>query len=170
MQRETINEVSACQRETINVVQCDKSRLTVVKTDTFFRLKGQITSEDVLVLVRIKSEFEWMLVPKHSGETVTVMRLQMPVGAAYCITWDRSIGQTMNKVALDFRCLSYEHGIYYVIFSRARRHENILALADQAQFDAKGHLRVPNVVYPEILAVLAAHDRLLCNCNFDDYL
>ena len=48
------------------------------------------------------------------------MRTQFPLRLAYAFTYNRSQGQTLNKVLLDCRIPSFEHGHLYVAMSRHR--------------------------------------------------
>ena len=88
-------------------------------------------------------------------------RMQLPLRLAYCITFNKSQSQTLNKVLLDCTGEPFAHGHAYVAFSRVRDCDNIrvyvqntqlhpLGSADPAKVDAMMPV-ISNIVYTDVL-------------------
>jgi ATP-dependent DNA helicase PIF1 len=55
----------------------------------------------------------------------TIQRLQIPLVLAFCITINKSQGQTFDKVGLFLRRSVFSHGQYFVALSRAKTRKNV---------------------------------------------
>ena len=89
-----------------------------------------------------ENEFPWI-----------IKRLQFPVRLAFAITFNRSQGQSLNKVGLLLPESLWTHGQLYVGVSRCGDPNNIFIFADQASFshlpDTSVYTR--NIIFPEVL-------------------
>jgi hypothetical protein len=85
------------------------------------------------------------------GDSFQLMRTQFPLRLAYCMSLNKSQGQTFNgKELLDVTTPPFAHGHLYVALSRITLYSNIhfVLRADQL-FD--GAPTVTNTTYPELL-------------------
>ena len=60
------------------------------------------------------------LCPSDSNLPFILQRVQFPVRLSYCMTINKSQGQTFDKVGLNLSTPVFSHGQLYVAFSRAR--------------------------------------------------
>ena len=91
------------------------------------------------------------LMPSDSLAPFKFQRIQFPVRLAYCMTINKSQGQTYDKVGIHLPEPCFSHGQRYVAFSRARCFEDIslqiLNSSKQFMTDSMSHLITMNVVY-----------------------
>ena len=93
------------------------------------------------------------------AESFQMTRIQLPLRLAYCMTFNKSQSQTMNKVLLDCTGEPFAHGHAYVAFSRVRDCDNIRLIVDDQQLHPVGGGDSPdalmpiitNIVYSEVL-------------------
>ncbi len=86
--------------------------------------------------------------PRNSA--ATICRRQFPLRVAYCMTFNKSQGQTLNKVGLDLRSDVFAHGMLYVALGRVRNRESIRVLVPENR--VLGNVaHTSNIVYPELL-------------------
>jgi len=90
-------------------------------------------------------DFTWKL-PRCG---VAVKRRQFPVLPAYAVTFNKSQGQTLQKVVLDLRNDCFAHGQLYVALGRVRRGGDLLVLTDHNRL-VDGGFVTRNVVWPEL--------------------
>jgi ATP-dependent exoDNAse (exonuclease V) alpha subunit len=74
-------------------------------------------------------------------------RLQFPVRLCFSMTINKSQGQSVLHVGLDFRSPVFAHGQFYVAISRVRSVHNIKAIWPSDS----GGARTKNIVYNEVL-------------------
>lgn len=85
-----------------------------------------------------------------NSDSFTMTRIQFPLRLAYCMTYNKSQGQTLKKVLLDVIHWPFAHGHLYVALSRITDYENIrLFAAEKDQIDDKPV--VASICYPELL-------------------
>jgi len=94
---------------------------------------------------RIRFEFKIF-----NESSFKMIRIQFPLRLAYCMTYNKSQGQTLNKVLLDTVHSPFAHGHLYVALSRITSYKNIriYCLVDNI-FDGKPD--VASVFFPELL-------------------
>ncbi len=86
--------------------------------------------------------------PMYSA--ITVLRRQFPLRLAYSLTFNKSQGQTLQKVGLDLRNDVFAHGQLYVALGRVRNRDSIKVLVPPKRV-IEGTAAVANIVYPELL-------------------
>ena len=82
-------------------------------------------------------------------------RRQFPVVPAYCMTFNKSQGQTLEKVGLVFRTPAFSHGTVYVGCSRVSDKDSIRITRNLGTFDLdenqKRIIVIDNVVFKPLL-------------------
>ncbi|RCN28648.1 hypothetical protein ANCCAN_25608 [Ancylostoma caninum] len=81
---------------------------------------------------------------------IAFRRFQFPVKLAFCMTINKSQGQTFEKVGVILRTLSFAHGSTYVALSRSRSKECIRVTANWGTPMPK-LLKIRNIVYNDVL-------------------
>ena len=79
-----------------------------------------------------------------------MMRTQLPLRLAYCMTYNKSQGQTLNRVLLDTTEEPFAHGHAYVAMSRVRTRHNICIFLNSAAVQDE-QPTINNVVYDKII-------------------
>ncbi|VDK72257.1 unnamed protein product [Cylicostephanus goldi] len=80
---------------------------------------------------------------------IAFRRLQFPIRLAFCLTVNKSQGQTFDKVGVILRTPSFAHGSTYVALSRCTTKEGLKVTRNWAKVPSLPKTR--NVVYEEIL-------------------
>jgi hypothetical protein len=84
------------------------------------------------------------------GASFKVTRTQFPLRLAYCMTYNKAQGQTLQCVLLDITSPPFAHGHLYVALSRVTHYANIKVFCnDKSIFDEAPLLS--NIAYPELL-------------------
>ena len=111
-------------------------------------IKVQTLGENPQVTTIPRIRFKFRL---PYGDSFQVMRTQFPLRLAYCMSLNKSQGQTFSgRVLLDVTTAPFAHGHLYVALSRITNHNNIsFVLSTEQLFD--GAPIVLNTTYPEIL-------------------
>ncbi|KIH53237.1 hypothetical protein ANCDUO_16641 [Ancylostoma duodenale] len=87
---------------------------------------------------------------KMSG--IAFKRFQFPVRLAFCMTVNKSQGQTFEKVGLILRTPAFAHGTIYVALSRSKCRENTkITINESGQRLSSGEILIRNIVYKEVL-------------------
>lgn len=81
--------------------------------------------------------------PLESEFPVSFRRVQFPVKLGFCLTLNRSQGQTLNEVGVLLSPSVFAHGMLYVAFSRSTSSANLKVWSRTEE--------TQNVVYPEVL-------------------
>jgi hypothetical protein len=86
------------------------------------------------------------------GDSFEMMRTQFPLRLAYCMSYNKSQGQTLQRVLLDITTPPFAHGHLYVALSRVTLYSNVHIVCDATQiFDGVPY--ATNTTYPELLDV-----------------
>ena len=80
----------------------------------------------------------------------SLLRTQFPLRLAYSLTFNKSQGQTLDKVVMDLRSPVFSHGLLYVGNSRVRSSEDLLYLLKPNDI-VDGVPTTTNVVYRQLL-------------------
>lgn len=88
------------------------------------------------------------------GDSYRVLRTQLPLRLAYCMTYNKSQGQTLGRVLLDTTEEPFAHGHCYVALSRVRSKHDVRIFSLKENVCFEGDNKIPviiNVVYPQVL-------------------
>ena len=90
------------------------------------------------------------------GQNYTMMRTQFPLRLSYCMTYNKSQGQTLKRVLLDTTGEPFAHGHAYVALSRVRKHDDIKLYLPAEQLHPMNdsnvlYPKISNIVYPSVL-------------------
>ena len=88
--------------------------------------------------------------PTNFNSSYKMIRTQFPLRLAYCMTYNKSQGQTLNRVLLDTTEEPFAHGHAYVAMSRVRTRKNICIFLHPHAI-REGHPTLTNVVYDKII-------------------
>lgn len=93
------------------------------------------------------------LAPSDTNLPFKLQRTQFPVRIAYCMTINKSQGQTFDKVGLYLQKPVFSHGQLYVAFSRARSFADIHVKIEQTTTQGVHHnlTITKNIVFKEVL-------------------
>ena len=86
----------------------------------------------------------------------SMQRTQFPLRLAYCITYNKSQGQSLEWVVVDVTEPSFTHGYTYVAFSRVHDADHIATFVLPSQIHESGAI-VTNVVYPTLSHIPITH-------------
>ena len=87
------------------------------------------------------------LTPSNVDIPFTFKRRQFPLRLAFCMSINKSQGQSVKYVGLDFRTEVFTHGQFYVAVSRATSAHRVKAIWDPRHQNPI----TQNIVYPEVL-------------------
>ena len=59
------------------------------------------------------------------SESFEIVRCQYPLRRAFALTYNKSQGQTLERVLLDVRLKLFNHGYLYVGMSRVQLYSNV---------------------------------------------
>lgn len=74
-------------------------------------------------------------------------RHQFPIKPAFCLTINKSQGQTFEKIGIDFTSSSFSHGQTYVALSRVRSWDGMKVRVSEENKEKK----IKNIVWKEAL-------------------
>ena len=129
---------------------CNGTRLIIRKMHDYILDAEILTGKNKGSLVFIP---RLKLAPSDSNLPFTLERTQFPIRISYCITINKSQGQTFDKVGIYLPKPIFGHGQLYVAFSRARSFKDIYIQIDQTsvQGNFENKLVTRNIVYKEVL-------------------
>jgi ATP-dependent DNA helicase PIF1 len=89
------------------------------------------------------------------GTGIILERHQIPLRLAYAMTFNKSQGQTLERVLLDLRNPVFAHGQLYVGMSRVGRRDHILALLQEEEDCPVGRgVFCHNIINPFLQAIV----------------
>ena len=93
------------------------------------------------------------LAPSDPALPFVLQRTQFPIRLAYCMTINKSQGQTFDKIGIYLPSPVFSHGQLYVAFSRARSFADVTVKIDQTTMQGKFGSQhcTQNIVYNEVL-------------------
>ena len=93
------------------------------------------------------------LAPSDPNLPFTLQRTQFPIRLSYCMTINKSQGQTFDRVGIYLKNLVFTHGQLYVAFSRARSFGDIYFKAEQTTTQGQHQqLKITqNIVFKEVI-------------------
>jgi hypothetical protein len=122
------------------------TRVQIISIQTFcIRIKTLGDNPKFVTLPRIAFHFKLPY-----GQSFTMRRLQFPLRLAYCMTFNKSQGQTLQRVVVDITKQPFTHGHLYVILSRITAYFAIRFFCDQNSIIDDAPI-AHNVVYKQVL-------------------
>lgn len=91
--------------------------------------------------------------PDDTNIPFKLKRVQFPLRLSYCLTINKSQGQTFEQVGIYLKKACFGHGQLYVAFSRARSFRSVKVQAANTfqQGNLDGKIFTKNVVYRQVL-------------------
>ena len=134
-----------------------KNRKVIIKSIDYKKIaiviagKSNYNETDWIWIPRIKFRFRY-----NNGNSFAILRTQFPLRLAYCLTYNKSQGQTCNRLILDTTYPPFSHGHFYVAITRCRDYRNIALFCtdDQIIKDDNSNIicaNLPNIMHKEIL-------------------
>jgi hypothetical protein len=122
------------------------SRVIILSISEFcIRVQTVATPTKTATIPRIRFRFK---IP--GGASFEVTRTQFPLRLAYCMTYNKAQGQTLESVLLDITSPPFAHGHLYVALSRVTHYANIKVFCNDKSIWEDAPL-LSNIVYPELL-------------------
>jgi hypothetical protein len=161
------NDIMFLQRNlNINDGICNNSRVQVLNIrDNIVVVKLLDGTDRIVVIPRIRFIFR-----VQHGHSFEMIREQFPLRRAYAMTFNKSEGQTLNKVVLDLRGNLFAHGFLYVGLSRVSNSRNIYLYGSISQLffskndevleEFNGGMIVNNVVYTDMIKMFDVENTL----------
>ncbi|VDK46793.1 unnamed protein product [Cylicostephanus goldi] len=126
---------------------CNGTRLeilSIMADQRMLRCRNLLTGRNTYI-TRIPLDFA----DENTG--IAFRRFQFPIRLSYCMTINKSQGQTFDKVGIIMRTPSFAHGSTYVALSRARSRD-LVRITTNSRRKVRQPLRIRNVVYEEMIA------------------
>jgi hypothetical protein len=136
----------------INIKQglCNGTRLTIRRLHEHIVdaeiLTGAFKDQRVLI-PRVK------LAPSDVNLPFVLQRIQFPLRLSYCMTINKSQGQTFDKLGIYLQSPVFSHGQLYVALSRARSFKDVSVEISQTAVQGRFGTKIftQNIVYKEVL-------------------
>ena len=115
---------------------------------------------DVIIVQRIVPPFEVLSICRVRfhfrlpyAQSFEIIRAQFPLRRAFALTYNKSQGQTLDKVLLDVRELLFNHGYLYVGMSRVQLYSQIAFYTNTNQSHPcnRDYVIIGNIVYTAVL-------------------
>jgi hypothetical protein len=108
------------------LVNSTRARVVFVDANVVgVRLFSQSTLEQPVLIPRIKFKARMQ---KGNSSSTWIFRYQFPLELAYAMTYNKSQGQTLDKIGIDACEGSFCHGHTYVAFGRVRNKSSVVVL------------------------------------------
>jgi len=112
---------------------------------TCIRVQTMTDNPQVAYIPRIRFKFS-----VFNTDSFNMTRMQFPLRLAYCMTYNKSQGQTLKKVLLDTVHSPFAHGHLYVALSRITDYENIRIFCAEHNLLDNWPV-VSSIFFPELL-------------------
>jgi hypothetical protein len=115
---------------------------------------------EVIIVQRIVPPFEMLSICRVRfhfrlpyAQSFEIIRAQFPLRRAFALTYNKSQGQTLDKVLLDVRSLLFNHGYLYVGMSRVQLYSHVAFFINDKQChpSSGSYVIVGNIVYTAVL-------------------
>jgi hypothetical protein len=156
-----VNDVCLVLRSLVAIGVATNTRVKILQIQPKC-IKAQTIEEEPKVVMLRRIRFKFRL---KYGQSYQMIRTQFPLRLAYCMTYNKSQSQTLDKVLLDCTEQPFAHGHLYVSLSRVRNADNIMLFIkkmiqehdcsindeDSGKVDYRMIPVVKNVIYPKAL-------------------
>lgn len=110
-----------------------------------------LDGKHLIPLPRLRFEFS-----SRYGKSFRMIRKQFPLRLAYCMTYNKSQGQSADSILMDIVNPPFAHGHLYVAISRVRYFKGLKIYCNkrQAVYDKNKKLRsviIPSITHKEVL-------------------
>jgi hypothetical protein len=102
--------------------------LEISPMKSVIRVQTLGTNARAAIIPRIRFKFRLPF-----GQSFEMTRVQFPLRLAYCMTYNKSQGQTLQKVLLDVSVPPFAHGHLYVALSRVTNYSDIKIICQEDQ-------------------------------------
>ena len=121
---------------------CNGTRMIVCSLHSNYVVVRHQNGSETFAIPRIP------LVAKDKSIPFEIQRIQFPMRLAFCLTVNKSQGQTFERVGIHLERPAFSHGQLYVALSRVRSPEHLSVYTGEN--DASCH-STTNIVYQEIV-------------------
>ena len=107
-------------------------------------------NSEIIYIPKLRFEYR-----SSNGKSFKMIRTQFPLRLAYCLSYNRSQGQSANKILIDIVVPPFSHGHTYVAFSRSRRYDGVTIFCSKQQAEYSDNIVsaviVPSITHKEVL-------------------
>jgi ATP-dependent DNA helicase PIF1 len=85
-----------------------------------------------------------------STDAIQIKRIQFPVRLAFCVTVNKSQGQTIKKLGFYIDSPLFSHGHLYTAMSRVTNPKNLKIMLEKKKYKNRNGFFINNVVFKEV--------------------